>query len=59
MGMENGMSEIEEEAYTELCEENARLKALLKRAAEALEGPPWVVSNAILQLVEELRKAAG
>jgi hypothetical protein len=50
------MSDIQEEAYTELCLENERLKALLTRAADALEdlrGPGWK-----RKLIDELRKAA-
>jgi hypothetical protein len=50
------MSEIEDEAYTELCLENERLKALLTRAADALEdlkGPGWK-----RDLIAELRKVA-
>jgi len=73
------MSDIQDEAYTELCTENERLraanrqfsnevassereierlKALLTRAADALDGygtKPW---HQYRELIEELRKAA-
>jgi hypothetical protein len=45
-----------EEAYTEACEEIARLKALIKRAADVLETYPTWSRPAIVQLISELRK---
>jgi hypothetical protein len=54
------MREIEEEAYSEACEEIDRLKKLLTRAADAL-GPyalGFPDGSDIRALIAELRKAA-
>lgn len=51
------MSQIQDEAYTEACQEIDRLKALCARAAEALEAYP-VGSGWNLVLIDELREAA-
>jgi len=47
-----------DEAYTEACEENEWLKALCARAVKALESYPVRGRPAIVQLIEQLRKAA-
>lgn len=66
------MSEIQDQAYTELRQENAHLKFLLieeqvtidelaklcLRAADALEGKPVYDALANMKLIDELRKAA-
>jgi len=60
-----GMSDIQEEAYTELCLENERLKVILIRAADALQDLDrfafycWSCRNEKLpELIAELRKEA-
>jgi hypothetical protein len=49
------MSEIQDEAYTEVCEENVKLKTLCRRAAAALEAMP----GADYLLILALRTAAA
>jgi hypothetical protein len=53
--MEDGMSDCEEEAYSEAMEEIERLKTLIRAIIAIIEsGTPVTV-----QFLEDLRKAAG
>jgi hypothetical protein len=45
-----------DEAYTEACEEIARLRVLIKRAADMLETYPTWSRPAAVKLIQELRK---
>jgi len=60
------MSEIQDEAYIEACEEIERLKALCACAADALEdefgspeNPAYGVKGPVHQLIISLKKAAA
>jgi hypothetical protein len=45
-----------DEEYSEICEEVVQLRALIKRAADALETYPTWSRPATVQLISELRK---
>lgn len=54
------MSEIQDEAYTEACEEIVDLKRLARRTIAALESYPTLSHPGLVlsDLIAELRKAA-